>query len=152
MTNYPRASRTTCITCHGRRTTPALAPFACEGWLRTIPELNADERWDLNIPFIETAIEGSARGLTMSFDELEQLASRVRQVIWGEFVAARSEATLPLRTADPAAVGRDALEGLLAIDTKFWIVGGPAVVIDRVVGAVSDVDERSSEDWIAAEW
>jgi hypothetical protein len=88
----------------------------------------------------------------MSFEELEQFGGRVRQPVWGEFVAARSEATLPWRTASPADVGREAIAGLglLAFDSSFWLVGGPAVVIDRVVAACSDSEELSSDDWIEA--
>ena len=132
---------------------PLFVPDA-HAWLwslRTVPELVADERWDLNVPFIETAIERGARGMTLSFEELEQFGGRVSQVIWGEFVAARSESALPLRTAAPADVGRDAIAGLLAIDSTFWLVGGPSVVINRVVAAFSNVDELAPGDWIVAE-
>ena len=120
------------------------------GWiwsLRTIPELVYEERWDLNIPFMFETIERERRGLTMSFEELQQFAGRVSQVIWGEFIAARHPFALSQSSASPAEVGREAIAGLLAIDSTYWMIGGPSAVIERVTARFSKVDVLRPEEW-----
>lgn len=54
----------------------------------------------------------------MTFEELEQFASRIDQVIWGEFVAGEFEGDLPARTASPSDVGRHALADAFAFAAR----------------------------------
>ncbi len=119
--------------------------------IRAEPELSASPRWDLNLPFISAQIEQSRRGFTLSFEELEQFAARITQVVWGEFVAAEFEGQLPTRAASPAEVGRTAVAGALAFDSSYWFLGGPAELIGRAVERFADTEEVAPEDWPACE-
>ena len=128
---------------------PAFAPDG-HAWcwaIRSEPELSADPRWDLNLPFIVDQIAQSRRGFTLSFEELEQFAARINQVVWGEFVAAEYERHLPIRAASPAEVGRSALAGALAFDSSYWFLGGPGELIGRAVGRFVDTEEVAPEEW-----
>ena len=132
---------------------PAFSPdrHAWRWAIRSEPELSADPRWDLNLPFIVEQIEQSRRGFTLSFEELEQFAARINQVVWGEFVAADYEGQLPTRAAVPAEVGRSALAGMLAFDSSFWFLGGPAELIERALKRFADTEEVAPDDWPACE-
>jgi hypothetical protein len=132
---------------------PALEPDA-HAWtwaLRRVPELMAFDGWDFNLPVLGQQIEAERRGLTMTFEELQRFARRVHQVIWGEFIAAQSLAALPLRTSDAATVGQRAVAGLAAIDSTYWLVGGPTHIIDRVAGRFDAVDDISVDDWLRSD-
>jgi hypothetical protein len=119
--------------------------------IRSVPEITADERWDLNVPFIEAEMERNPRGLLLSFPELKQLGDRVHQVIWGEFVAAETAGQIPRRSAGPAEVGAAAVAGLAAVDSTYWLLGGPADVVERAHEAFQEVDELSASDWISGD-
>jgi len=87
------------------------------------------------------------RGCTLSFEELEQFAGRITQVVWGEFVAAEYEGQLPPRAASPAEVGTRAHAGALAFDTSCWFLGGPAELIARARARFTHTEEVTPEDW-----
>ncbi len=129
-----------------------LPVFSPEGhawrWaIRDEPELSALPRWDLNVPFIREHIQASRRGLALSFEELEQFAGRIIQVINGEFVAATSEAELPMRSASPAEVGLEAHAGALAFDSSYWFLGGPEDVIARAEARFAHTEHVAPEHW-----
>lgn len=132
---------------------PAFVPdgHAWRWAIRSEPELSAQPRWDLNLPFILEQIEQSPRGFTLSFEELEQFAARINQVVWGEFVAAEHEGQLPTRAVAPAEVGRSALAGAIAFDSSFWFLGGPAELIEGAVQRFADTEEIAPHDWPACE-
>jgi hypothetical protein len=117
--------------------------------IRGEPELTAMPRWDLNLPHIFEQIEKSPRGFVLSFEELEQFAGRITQVIWGEFVAAEYEGQLPTKAVDPETVGRSVLAGALAFDSSYWFLGGPGHVIERAVDRFDRIEEVAPEDWPA---
>jgi hypothetical protein len=56
----------------------------------------------------------------MSFEELQQFASRINQVIWGEFIAAEFDGELPMQATTSEEIGRTALAGALAFDSSYW--------------------------------
>jgi hypothetical protein len=87
----------------------------------------------------------------MSFEDLGRFAGRVQQVIWGEFIAAESPSALPTGSADGRTVGQSAVAGLAAIDSNFWLVGGPAELIDRVAERFDAVDEMPVGEWLRAD-
>ncbi|MDP8909222.1 MAG: hypothetical protein M3N47_08935 [Chloroflexota bacterium] len=132
---------------------PAFVPdgHAWRWAIRSQPELSAAPRWDLNLPFILEEIEKSPRGFTMSFEELEQFAARVDQVVWGEFVAAEFEGDLPTRAATSADVGRHAIAGALAFDSSYWFLGGPAYVIQRATTMFRETEDAAPEEWPATD-
>ena len=111
-------------------------------------EITALPRWDLDLLFILEQLR-EPRGLVMSFSELEQLAARINQVIWGEFIAAPTTGELPIRGTRPAVIGRTALAGALAFDSTYWFVGGPTDVIERAVERFEQVEEVAPEEWPA---
>jgi hypothetical protein len=124
------------------------------GWtwaIQRVPELTAYEGWDFNLPALERQIEADHRGLQMTFQELQRFGDRVQQVIWGEFLAAESPNALPRSGDDAAMVGRKAVAGLAAIDSSYWLVGGPAHVVDRVAARFATVDDLSPDNWDRAE-
>jgi hypothetical protein len=128
---------------------PAFSPegYAWRWAIRQEPEISAETRWDLNLAVITDEIERSHRGFTLSFEELEAFASRIIQVIWGEFVAAEYEGQLPNRTAPAAEVGLRAHAGLLAFDSSYWFLGGPAELIERAEAQFDQTKEVAPEDW-----
>ena len=130
---------------------PAFSPdgHAWQWAIRSDLELSAQPRWDLNLPFIHEQIEQARRGFTLSFEELEQFATRVDQVVWGEFVAAEFESRLPTRAASSAEVGASALAGALAFDSSYWFLGGPSTLIERAVKRFARTEEVSPSDWPA---
>ena len=67
--------------------------------------------------------------------------------VLGDATPAQSAVSSHLFSALPGL----AIAGLLAIDSTFGLVGGPSVVINRVVAAFSNVDELAPGDWIVAE-
>jgi hypothetical protein len=64
----------------------------------------ADERWDLNMPFIEAAVRSSPTGMPLSFEELEGLAARTHQVIDGLFVGCEWSNRAPRRSDSDARI------------------------------------------------
>lgn len=129
-----------------------LSVFSPEGhawrWsIRQDPEITAGPRWDLNLPFITEAIQRSIRGFTLSFEELELFATRIDQVIWGEFLAAEYEGRLPTRSASSADVGRSAHAGALAFDSSYWVLGGPNALIERAFARFKDTEELPADAW-----
>jgi hypothetical protein len=119
--------------------------------LQRVPELTADPGWDFNLPALENEVGANRRGLQMSFEDLRRFAGRVQQVIWGEFIAAESPSALPTGSADGRTVGQSAVAGLAAIDSSFWLVGGPAELIDRVSERFDAVDEMPVGEWLRAD-
>ena len=117
--------------------------------VREMPDLTADERWDLNLPVIETAIATAARGWVLDFSELQAFASRVHQIIWGEFLAAPRPNDLPRKADPPAAAAAVATAGLLAFDSSFWFIGGPDAIIEKAISTFRDTREVGLEDWPA---
>ncbi len=132
-----------------RKVLPAFSPegHAWRWAIRQEPELSALPRWDLNLPFIIEEIERSTRGSTLSFEELERFATRINQVIWGEFVAAEYGGDLPTRAASAAEVGRRAHAGAFAFDSSYWFLGGPSALIDRALDRFADTEEVDPGDW-----
>lgn len=109
-------------------------------------EITALPRWDLDMSFVLEQLR-EPRGLLMSFEELEQFAARINQVIWGEFIAAETTGQLPTRDVRSDEIGRTALAGALAFDSSYWFVGGPTEVIDRAVERFEQVEEVAPEEW-----
>lgn len=136
---------------------PDLLPhFVPEGhaWTWAIqrqPELTADEGWDFNLSVLERDVDRDPRGLQLTFEDLVRFGDRVHQVIWGEFVAAEAPSALPLKSDDAADVGRRAIAGLAAIDSTYWLVGGPDHVVERVAHSFEDVDVLSPDEWLRAD-
>jgi hypothetical protein len=119
--------------------------------LQQEPEVNGvREGFDLHGSMLEDKIEADPEhGLRMSFDDLHRYARGVHQVIWGEFIAAETPAALPLMIDDAATVGQRAVAGLAAIDSAFWIVGGPAHIIERATARFGVVEELAVDEWSA---
>jgi hypothetical protein len=132
---------------------PLLEPDA-HAWLwamQTVPWITANEGWDFNLPVLERDIAAGRRGLALSFEELIRLGQRVNQVIWGEFVAAERSSGIVLASDDAATVGRRAHAGLAAIDSTYWLVGGPAAVVARFEARFAEVDVLDPSEWIRGE-
>jgi hypothetical protein len=132
---------------------PAFEPDA-HGWiwaLQRVPELAVEEGWDFNSAALEHDICANLRGLTMTFEDLHRFGRRVRQVIWGEFIAGERPSALPLSAATATNVGRDAVAGLSAVDSSCWLIGGPTHVIERIAARFVSVEELPVEEWIRDE-
>jgi hypothetical protein len=132
---------------------PAFSPdgHAWRWAIRGEPEISALPRWDLNLPYIYEEIERGRRGFIMSFEELEQFAARIVQVVWGEFVAAEHEGQLPTRAVPAGTVGRTAVAGALAFDSSYWFLGGPADMIERAAERFQLTEEVAPERWPACD-
>jgi len=101
---------------------------------------------DLDLALIERRVLDSPRGVEMSFEELTAFANGVRQVIDGLFVGCASSESSPLRTDDEGNILKRADMLVAAIDSSFWLLGVPEVVLARVrqrFQAVSEVDAAS---------
>jgi hypothetical protein len=132
---------------------PLLEPDA-HAWLwamQTVPWITADEGWDFNLPVLERDVVAGPRGLSLSFEELLRLGQRVIQVVWGEFVAADRPGEMVTASDDAATVGRRAHAGLAAIDSTYWLVGGPAAVVARFEAKFAEVDVLDPSEWIRGE-
>ena len=131
---------------------PALEPEAL-AWtwsMQRMPEdlcLVDDSDFD-GLADLDARIHGDPRGLVMNHEQMYWFSRQVVQVVWGEFVAADSPATL-LSPDDPDEwVGEHALAGLFAFDSSYWFVGGPAAVIERVAARFEHVDDLDPRRWI----
>src|SRR3954447_21163150 len=123
--------------------------FAWSWGVREMPELTADERWDLNLPVIEKAIANNPRGWVLSFDDLKGFASRVQQIIWGEFLAGPAPNALPRKVEAPPVAAAKATAGLLAFDSSYWLLGGPDATIEKALRTFQNTREVNVEDWPA---
>lgn len=119
--------------------------------LQVVPDVSAEEGWDFNLDALERQIEGDHRGLRMGFEDLIRFGGRVGQVVGGEFLAGESPSALPRRHDDAAAACRSAVAGLAAIDSTYWLLGGPTAIVERAVERFRDVDEVTPDDWIRGE-
>src|SRR5688572_28315340 len=108
-------------------------------------EITAQPRWDLDMSYVLEQLR-EPRGLVMSFEELTQFADRIDQVIWGEFIAAEFSGELPTRDTPSETIGRTALAGALAFDSSFWLIGGPAEIIERAMKRFTKVEEVAPAD------
>lgn len=111
------------------------------------PELTADPGWDFSHVELESQIAADPYGLTLSFDDLLRFGHRIDQVIWGEFIASNGVDSLPTRSTSAAEVGRTATAGICAFDSSYWLIGGPATMIDRLAQEFASVDELDPEEW-----
>jgi len=97
---------------------------------------------------LRAEIQRDVYGLVMDFDGLRRFSRQVSQVIWGEFLAADSPATMPRADDSDRWVGEHVLAGLFAFDSSFWLVGGPGPVIDRVIARFRRVEEVDPREWV----
>lgn len=119
--------------------------------LQIVPDLWAEEGWDFNHEAMEQQIQADHRGLRMGFEELVRFGDRIGQVIWGEFLAGQAPDALPRREDDAPSVGHAAIAGLAAIDSTYWLLGGPAGVVQRATERFKHVEELSPDEWIRGE-
>jgi hypothetical protein len=120
--------------------------FALDWSVFDLGEVIAEDRWDLNLPFLHSRVAGSPTGLELSFDDLAAFGSRVRQVIDGVFVGCRRPNALPLRSDDDVTVLGKADMLIAAIDSSFWLVSGADEVLSRVEVRFEKVTlEKSAE-------
>jgi len=103
-------------------------------------EVMYQERWDLNLPFIERRLAESEDGVELSFSELEEFAGRVRQVIDGLFVGAQINPPRVTDTDDAILSRADMI--VAAVDSWYWLVGAPEDVLVRVEQSFSSVTEE----------
>jgi hypothetical protein len=128
---------------------PVLEPEA-RSWTWSIQremELSVGADWDADMSDLVGQIGRDHHGLLLDFDGLVRFGHRVGQVIWGEFLAAESPDALPLATDSDEQVGARALAGLSAFDSSYWLVGGPAPMIDRVVAGFERVEHLDPRHW-----
>jgi len=94
------------------------------------------------IASLQERVYASPTGLQVSFAELCTFAASVRQVVDGLFVGCADPAVLPRRhDTDPVIAERaDCL--VAAVDSSFWLVGGPDAVAERVDGRFRLVTEH----------
>jgi hypothetical protein len=95
-------------------------------------EVIYDERWDLNMPFVEASVLASPSGMPMSFEDVEAFASRTRQVIDGLFVGCALPSSAPRRSDSDSRILEAAEMLVAAIDSTFWLVSAPDDVLARV--------------------
>ena len=106
-------------------------------------EVVADERWDLNLPFIEQRVDASPRGFELSFADLSAFAERVRQVVEGLFVGCADPVRLPRRTDDDATILERA--GMLVAATDGgWLVSAEDELLFRYEARFEQVSELST--------
>jgi hypothetical protein len=130
-----------------------LAPLSPEAhalrWsILDLREVIADERWDLNLAFIEQRVIGSPTGMELSFEELCGFGERVSQVIDGLFVGCDPSARFPRRTDDDRAILENSNMLVAAIDSTFWLVSAAdevAARIERRFHAVTEEDPASAQ-------
>lgn len=133
--------------------TPLLEPEA-HAWTWAVqkpPELWVRDGSDFDAAAFEQRVMVEPNGVQLSFEAVKSLAAAVGQIIWGELIAASSPANLPRRDDTGREVGRHASAGLAAIDSTFWLVGGPAATITRLAASFNDVDWLTPDDWIRAD-
>jgi hypothetical protein len=124
------------------RVLAALVPeaYALSWSVLDLGEVVADERWDLNLPFIEQRVDASPRGFELSFADLSAFSERVRQVVDGLFVGCADPARLPRRTDDDATILERA-DMLVAATHGGWLVSADDELLFRYEARFEEVSE-----------
>lgn len=106
-----------------------------------------DENSDVGYSWLLAGIEDGPHGHVMGFGGMWAIARAAHQVVWGEFVVAASRGELVGRDHAESRVGEQALAGLCAFDSSFWLVGGPDAMIERVCSTFEQVVEMEPREW-----
>ena len=126
------------------RVLAALVPeaYALQWSIVDLGEVVAEERWDLNLPFVEQRVDASPKGFELSFADLSAFAERIRQVVDGLFVGCADPARLPRRTDDDATILERA-DMLVAATDGGWLVSAPDELLFRYEARFEAVSELS---------
>jgi hypothetical protein len=136
---------------------PVLAPLAPEAhalhWsILDLGDVTSDQRWDLNLPFVEQQALGSATGFKLSFEDLTAFAARVHQVIDGLFVGCERPSQLPRRSDNDLTILRKADMLVAAFDSTFWLVSASDDVLDRYPTRFRQVTEEDPASIRLSAW
>jgi hypothetical protein len=124
-----------------------LSPDADElAWsILDLGEVVPQDDSDLDLGDVEERVFASPTGLQLTFGELTDFAARILQVIDGLFVACTDAASLPRRHDTDPVIAERADFVVAAVDSSFWLVGGPDAVLDRINERFRLVTEHDPE-------
>ena len=125
------------------RVLAALVPeaYALSWTILDLGEVVADERWDLNLSYVEQRVDASPKGFELSFADLSAFAERVGQVVDGVFVGCADRERLPRRTDDDATILEQADMLVAAVEGDGWVISAPEELLSRYESRFEDLSE-----------
>lgn len=132
----------------------ALSPeaHALQWSILDLGDVIANERWDLDLPFVKQRVLDSPKGFELSFQDLTAFAARVRQVIDGLFVGCERSSRLPRRDDDDPTILQNTDMLVAALDSTFWLVSAPDNVLARYETRFDRVTEANPASIPLSTW
>jgi hypothetical protein len=96
--------------------------------------------------FVAQSIKKSPSGWQLKFPNLQRFAEQAIQVNDGLFAATRDPENLPLKTDSDEQMLASAEILVADVDTSFFLVSAPEVVLARIESAFEDVTEADDDE------